>query len=359
MKIALAHDSITQLGGAERVLEALHELYPEAPVFTLVYDQRLKDHFEGWTIVSSPLQYIYNFVPKFHWLLPFIPAALKFFDFSGFDLVISSSSVFAKNITVQKGIKHIDYCHTPARFLWSESESYVRDEVPALLRPLVKLYLSWMKKWDFNHAQQVDYFIANSANVQERIKKYYQRDSLIIHPCIDNAKFYPSAPKENYYLVASRLQKHKRIDLAVSAFNELNLPLHIIGTGRDSQRLKSMAKENVVFLDRVEDQILCNEYSGAKGFIFPQEEDFGLTPLEANATGTAVIAYKKGGAMETVIENKTGIFFDSQSVESLKEAVNRFEKMDFQSEDLFEQADKFSKDKFKEKFEYFISQKVK
>ncbi|MDB4940102.1 MAG: glycosyltransferase family 4 protein [Candidatus Doudnabacteria bacterium] len=359
MKTALVHDSITQLGGAERVLEALHELYPEAPIFTLVYDQKLKEHFEGWTIVSSPLQYLYNIIPRFQWMLPFIPIALKFFDFSKFDLVISSSSVFAKNITVPKGVIHIDYCHSPARFLWSESESYVHDEVPWLLRPIVKVFLTWMRKWDYQKAQQVDFFIANSDNIQKKIKLYYKRESLVIHPCIDAEKFYPSMPKEDYFLIAARLQIHKRIDLAIEAFNQLGIALHVVGTGRDEQRLKNMANEKIVFLGRVEDPILCNEYSAAKGFIFPQDEDFGLTPLEANAAGTAVIAYKKGGALETVIENKTGIFFDKLEVESLKDAVRKFNTINFNSEDLFEQADKFSKDNFKAKFEYFVNEKIK
>ncbi|GAC1412449.1 MAG: glycosyltransferase family 4 protein [Candidatus Doudnabacteria bacterium] len=359
MKIALAHDSITQLGGAERVLQTLHELYPDAPVFTLVYDQKLKEHFEGWVIVSSPLQYIYNIIPKFQWMLPLIPLSLKFFDLKKFDLVISSSSVFAKNISVPKGVVHIDYCHTPARFLWSESESYVNEEVPFLLRPAVRLFLGWLRRWDYRGAQAVDFFIANSSNVQQRIKKYYSRDSIVINPCIDSSKFYPSSPKENYYLIASRLQIHKRIDLAIKVFNDLGFPLHIVGVGRDEQRLVQLSKENIVFLGRVEDSILCNEYSGAKGFIFPQEEDFGLTPLEANATGTAVIAFKKGGALETVIENKTGLFFEEQTVQSLKQAVLKFEAMHFQSEDLFEQAEQFDKEVFKNKMQYFINQKVK
>jgi glycosyltransferase involved in cell wall biosynthesis len=357
MKIALAHDSITQMGGAERVLEALHELYPDAPVFTLVYDQKLRDHFEGWTIVSSPLQYFYNFIPKFQWLLPLIPFALKFFDFSKFDLVISSSSVFAKNITIPKNVKHINYCHTPARFLWSGSEQYILEEVPAILRAPIRLYLDWMRTWDYQSAQRVDYFIANSVNVQERIKKYYNRDSFVIHPCIDTNKFYPSAQKENYYLVASRLQVHKKIDLAIKTFNSLGLPLHVVGTGRDVERLKALANDNVTFLGRVDDRVLCEEYSGAKGFVFPQEEDFGLTPLEANATGTAVIAYRKGGALETVVENKTGVFFDKLEVEDLKSAVKHFEEMQFNSEDLFEQAEKFSKESFKEKFGNFVNEK--
>lgn len=354
MKIALAHDSITQMGGAERVLQMLHEIYPEAPLFTLVYDKKLKENFEGWTIISSPLQYLYNLLPKFQWMLPFIPSAIRFLDFSGYDLVLSTSSAFIKNIRVPKNTVHICYCHTPARFLWSEQDSYVRQEVPAILRPLVKLYLKRMRAWDFKGAQRVTHFIANSNNVRDRIKQYYKRGSDVIYPAIDLDKFYPTVPKEDYYIVASRMQAHKRADLVIRAFNESGKKLHVIGSGRALAQLKAIASNNIVFLGRIPDHVLRDEMSAAKGFIFPQEEDFGLMPLEAMACGTAVIAYGKGGALETVTEPNTGIFFDEQSERALKEAVQKFETMHFQSEDLFEQAQKFSKEKFQEQIDSYI-----
>lgn len=355
MRIAIAHDSITQLGGAERVLQALHELYPEAPVFTLVYDQRLKDHFEGWTIVASPLQYLYNFIPKLQYLLPLIPLALKSFNLKDFDLIISSSSGFIKNITVPKGVIHISYCHTPTRFLWLEQKEYLKKEVPGFLRPATALYLKWLKAWDFKQAQKVDFFWANSENVKARIRKYYHRESEVLYPWVDLDKFYPNTPKEEYYLVAGRLQAHKRVDLVIEAFNKLGKELHVVGTGRDEEHLKNMAKENILFLGRVEDQQLCNEYSSAKAFIFPQEEDFGLMPLEANAAGTPVIAFGKGGALETVLAGKTGVFFKEQTLDSLIEAITGFESKTFSSEDLFEQAQRFSKIVFKERVKELLS----
>src|SRR6266481_6330338 len=165
MKIALAHDSLTQFGGAERVLQALQEIYPDAPVFTLVYDKKLQEHFEDWEIISSPLQHIYDLLPHFQFLLPFIPAALLFFDFSDFDVILSSGSVFIKGIRPPKSILHINYCHTPARFLWFETKQYVRDEVPLFLRPFIKIYLNWMRFWDFKSASRINHFIANSKNV--------------------------------------------------------------------------------------------------------------------------------------------------------------------------------------------------
>lgn len=354
MRIAIAHDSITQLGGAERVLEALHELYPEAPVFTLVYDKKLKDHFVGWTIVSSPLQYLYNFIPKLQYLLPLIPLALNSFNLKDFDLVISSSSSFIKNLKVPKGVKHISYCHTPTRFLWLEQREYLKKEVPGFLRPIIALYLKWLKSWDFKQAQKVDFFWANSENVSARIRKYYHRESEVLYPWVDLTKFYPSTPKEEYYLVAGRLQAHKRVDLVIEAFNKLGKELHVIGTGRDEEHLKSIAKENIFFLGRVGDQQLCNEYSSAKAFIFPQEEDFGLMPLEANAAGTPVIAFGKGGALETVLPDKTGVFFKEQTSDSIIQAITEFEKKTFSAEDLFEQAQRFSKVVFKERIKELL-----
>lgn len=354
MKVAIVHDSLTQFGGAERVLQALHEVYPQAPVFTLVYDKKLAHYFEGWTIISSPLQHLYRILPRLQFLLPFIPLALRFFDFSGYDLVLSSSSVFAKGIRVPKGILHINYCHTPARFLWLESETYLHEEVPFWANPFIRAYFKWMRLWDKRSADRVNFFIANSKNVQERIKKIYGRESEIIYPFVDTSFFYPSVPKENYFLVAGRLQAHKRADLVIEAFNDLKLPLHVAGTGRALDKLKILAHDNVVFLGRVEDEILRNEYSGAQAYIYPQEEDFGMMPLEANACGTPVIAYGRGGALETVIAGKTGIFFEQQNAESLKEALVQFKQAQFDSENLFEQAENFNKQKFKEKIQEFV-----
>ena len=356
MKIAIVHDSITQMGGAERVLSALHEIYPDAPVFTLVYDKRLASHFEGWKIVSSPLQYLYNIAPRLQFFLPLIPAALRFFDFSGFDAVISSSSAFAKGIRAPKKVLHINYCHTPARFLWIESESYLREEMPAFLRPLARIILAQMRKWDLQSAERINFFIANSKNVQDRIKKIYGRDSEIIYPFADTNFFYPTAPKENFYLLAGRLQAHKRADLVVRVFNRLKLPLHVVGAGRALPRLREIAGDNIIFLGRADDEILRREYSAAQALIFPQEEDFGIIPIEANACGTPVIAYGKGGALETVIENKTGVFFSKQTESSLEEALARFHKMRFSPEDLFAQAERFNKQTFKEKITSHIGQ---
>lgn len=361
MRVALVHDSLTQFGGAERVLQALHEIFPQAPVFTLVYDKKLKDRFGGWTIVTSPLQHLYNCFPRFQYLLPLIPLALRFFDFSKYDLVISSSSVFAKGIKVPKRVLHINYCHTPARFLWVDMAGYLDEELPWLFRPFRKfaeLYLNLLKIWDFKIARKVDCFIANSANTKERIKKFYGRDSAVIYPYIDCDFFHPSAPKSDYFLVGGRLQAHKRVDLVVKAFNETGDDLHVVGTGRAEPALKeASAASNISFYGKVDDAALRDQYSGAIAFIFPQEEDFGIMPLEAMACGTPVMAYARGGALETITE-KTGVFFEKQETESIKEAAARLKSKTFNAEDLFERAAHFSKERFKREIKVFVDSKL-
>ncbi len=353
MRVALAHDSLTQMGGAERVLKALHEMYPHAPVFTIVFDKRLHSEFEGWTVISSPLQYVYNLLPNFKAMLPLIPLALRFFNFKDYDLIISTSSAFIKNIHPPKGAIHVCYCHTPARFLWLETDSYLRDEAPAWLRPVLRIFLKWMRTWDYNGSKRVTSFLANSENVRERISKIYGRESLVIYPGVDTALFYPTAPKAGFYLLAARQQAHKRSDLVVQAFNSSGQELHIAGSGRAISKLQAAAKPNIKFLGRLSDSALVDEYSAAKGFIFPQEEDFGLAPLEAMSCGTPVVAYASGGALETVIPGKTGFLFDTQTAGALQQAIEQLEKFPVKSEDLFDQAERFSQDKFKAQIKEF------
>lgn len=354
MRVAIAHDSITQMGGAERVLKALHELYPDAPVFTLVYDKKLRQYFDDWAIVSSPLQYVYNFIPRFKLMLPLIPLAMRFFDFSGYDLVLSTSSAFIKNINPPKSVLHVCYCHTPARFLWLETDSYLRDEAPAWMRPLLRLFLGYMRKWDIKGSKRITAFIANSKNVSQRIKKVYGRDSKVIYPGVDTELFYPTAQKSDFFLLASRQQAHKRSDLVIKAFNENGMQLHVVGSGRAIDMLRAMANSNIKFLGRLSDHALVDEYSAAKAFIFPQEEDFGLAPLEAMACGTPVAAYARGGALETVMPGKTGALFGEQAPYAINAAIDELGRMNIRQEDLFEQAQNFSQEKFKSQIKEFV-----
>ena len=355
MKIALAHDSFTQLGGAERLVDAFHELYPEAPIFTLVLDKNLKEKYKSWDIRTSWLQVLYNFFPKLQYFLFLIPAAVSSLDFSGYDVVLSSSSVFIKNINVPKGTLHINYCHTPARFLWSEPD-YINDEVPWIIRPLVKLFLTWMRGWDYKGAQRVDYFIANSIEVQNRILSVYERTSIVIHPFVDTEFWHPTKQKSDYFLLAGRLQAHKKSELVMQIFNDLKIPLHVVGTGRQEGYLQSIAKENISFFGRITDEQLRDEYSAAKGIIYPQIEDFGLVPIEAAACGTGTLAYYKGGAVETVLPGETGELFDSYDKEKIKQDIVDWKPEKYQQNILRIQAEKFSKEKFKQAIVSFINE---
>jgi glycosyltransferase involved in cell wall biosynthesis len=352
-RIALAHDSFTQLGGAERVIEGLHELYPEAPVFTLVLDKKLHDKYRGWDIRASWLQVLYNFIPKLQYLLPLIPAAVSSLDFSGYDLVLSTSSGFIKNIRAPKNSAHIDYCHTPARFLWTDKD-YVHAEVPAFLRPLVNLFLKRMRRWDYQGAQRVDFFIANSAEVQKRVRDIYQRTSTIVHAFVDTSFWRPTKSKGDYFLIAGRLQAHKNNELVIRVFNEIKLPLHVVGVGRQEDYLKSMSKPNIFFLGQLSDEALRDEYSGASGFIYPQVEDFGLMPLEAAACGTPTLAYAKGGALETVVPGVTGELFYDYDQNIIKKQIFSWDYSKYRTGDLRAQAEKFSKEKFKDKITNII-----
>lgn len=345
MKIALVHDSFTQLGGAERVVDILHEMFPEAPVFCLVMDFRLKDKYKDWDIRTSPLQILYDALPRLQYLLPLIPWAVEQLDFTGFDLVISSSSGFVKNIRLPKNALHINYCHTPPRFLWTDKD-YVKQEVPFFLRPLAKWVLSKMKQWDLQGSNRVGFFIANSVEVQKRIKNIYGRESQVVYPSIDTNFWRPAAPKQGYFLIAGRLQAHKHNELILNIFNELGLPLKVIGTGRQENYLHSIAKKNIEFLGRVTDEELRAAYSGARAFIFPQIEDFGLMPLEAAACGTATLAYAQGGALETVVEGVTGEFFKSYDEQAIKRLILNWQDNRYQTYKLLEHAAKFSKQNF-------------
>ncbi len=353
LKIALAHDSFTQAGGAERVIKALHELFPQAPVFTLVFNRKLREKYHGWDIRTSWLQIFFNFIPKLQYLLPLIPAAVGSLDFSGYDVVISSSSGFIKNIRVPKSAVHINYCHTPARFLWSD-RTYVNQEAPALARPIVRALLKPIKAWDYKGAQRVNWFIANSREVQNRIQLYYNRASSVIYPFVDNGFWRPVKNKQNYFLLAGRLQAHKKNELIIKIFNQLGLPLHVAGTGRQEKYLKSIAKNNINFFGYLSDEQLRDEYSAALGFIFPQLEDFGLMPLEAAACGTATLAYGRGGALETVVPGVTGELFSDYDSGMLKKIILGWNPQKYAVDVLRAHAEKFSKDKFKYDITEFV-----
>lgn len=354
MRVALIYDRVNKWGGAERVLLALNQLFPQAPLYTAVYNQ------ETATWAKAFPQVIPSFLQKFpgartgHEFYPWLtPLAFESFDFSGFELVISVTSEAAKGIITKPGTFHLCYCLTPTRYLWSGYDIYFQN--PALkfvLAPLV----AYLRQWDRIAAWRTDAFLATSANVAKRIKNYYHRESIVIWPPVDTSFFVPGGRKKDYFLLVSRLVPYKRVDLAVEAFNSLGYPLKIVGSGRQFNKLKSAASSNIKFLGEVSDGELVRLYQGAKAVIFPQEEDFGLVPLEAQACGTPVIAFRGGGALETIVAGKTGEFFTPRTAQALTGVVFKFDPSSYQTRTIRENALKFDRSRFLQKFKLVVEQ---
>ena len=356
MKIALVHEYLNQFGGAERVLQVMCALFPDAPIYTLFYDPVATGGvFEGRETRTSFLQKA-PFIKKYHRFFPlFMPLAIERFDFSQFDVVLSISSSFAKGVITKPSTRHICYCLTPPRFLWDDSQKFMEEfNYPGFIKKTLPPLITYLRLWDREASYRVDEFWAISNFVKDRIKKYYLRDSEVIYSPVNVSKFYISDKTDDYFFMAGRLVSYKRFDLAIKVFNELGWSLKIAGIGSEMNRLKKMAGKNIEFLGLVPDDKLADLYSKARAFIFPQEEDFGLTPLEAMASGRPVIAYRGGGSVETVLEGETGIFFNEQTEEALMKAVKDFDSKDFQPIKCRAQAEKFSIEVFRER----ITQKL-
>lgn len=357
-RVALVHDHLAQDGGAERVLAVLQEIYPESPTFTLVHDpSRANPVFQQRDIRTSFLQRLPLAVKRYQWYLGWMPNAVERYDLNEFDLVISNSASFARGVLTLPRTLHIDYCHSPTRYLWSDTHRYV-DELPypGLLKKFIPFILTRIRQWDRLAADRVDVFFANSRNVQHRIRKYYRRESIVMHPPVDTSRFSIANTIGNYYLIGGRLVPYKRYDLAIRAFNRLGLPLKIFGTGPEADRLREMARPNIEFLGRVRHQELTTLYRESIAFLHPQEEDFGITAVEANASGRPVIAYAAGGALETVVPGKTGVFFEEQEWESLADTIIRFRPEEFHPEKIREHALTFNTARFKERFVAAVEQ---
>ena len=368
-KVAIVYDRVNKFGGAERVLTAIHEIFPDAPLFTSVCELENASWARIFPkIYTSFLQKVAMLKGQHEYLGIFMPSAFETFDFTNFDLVISVTSESAKGVITKPGTFHLCICLTPTRYLWSGYEEYLTYP-PSKLKaiPFYKYislpFLSYVRKWDLVAAQRPDLYVAISLEVKRRIKKYYNRDSEVIYPPVDVERF-AKTPKKgvgSYYLIVSRLVPYKKVDLAIRAFNELGLPLWIVGIGSEESRLKRLAKGNIKFLGFVSDSELPKIYSEAIAFVNPQEEDFGMTVVEAQATGVPVIAYKKGGVLDTVIDGKTGILFDSQTKESLIKAVGKINNLYHQSnmfKNCRKNSIKFSKERFKSKFEELVEKVV-
>jgi len=353
MRIALIASYLNQYGGAERVLEVVHELFPAAPVYTSAFwPPAFPSAYRTWDIRTSFL----NRVPVHNQrlFLPFYPAAFESFDLHGYDLILSITSAFAHGVRVPQGARHICYCLTPARFLWTYDDYIERERIGRLPRLILPLFIARLREWDRRVADRVTQFIAISQVVRERIAKFYQRDSTIIYPPVEVKRFSVSPQHDDYFLILSRLVPYKRIDLAVQAFNELGLPLIIAGDGRDRPRLQAMAKSNVRFLGRVTDAQAQELLARCRAFVFPGEEDFGITPLEANACGKPVIAFAAGGALDSVVEGVTGEFFREPNAHALAETIRRFDDRKFDAQVIRCHAEKFGVDVFKDKLRAVI-----
>ncbi len=358
MKIALIHDYLIQDGGAEKVLDVFQEIWPEAPTFTLFFDPKKLPTFAGRDIRTSFLQKMPLSKSKYQWYITLMPVATEHYDLSEFDVVLSSTSAFAKGVITRQDALHICYCHTPTRYLWSDTHSYVSElKIPKIIKTLLPPILSKLRIWDKQASDRVDAFIANSQTVNQRIQKYYRRQSDIIHPPIDTHRFNISNKEKTYFLTGGRLVAYKRFDLVVTAANKTGIKVKIFGTGPVEKELRKIAKSNIEFLGKISNSKQNEIYANAKAFIHPQEEDFGITPIESMAAGRPVIAYKKGGASETVIEGLSGEFFEEQSWEELADHMIRFDDSKYNPVLIKDYANKFSRERFKSEIKNFIDSK--
>ncbi|MCX6798166.1 MAG: glycosyltransferase [Candidatus Falkowbacteria bacterium] len=368
MPVALIHDHLAQDGGAEKVLKVFTEMFPAAPIYTLLYEANNATKYAR-KIETSIIQKLPGGVKHYQWYLLFMPLAVEFFDLRSYDLVISDTSSFAKGVITLPDTLHICYCHTPTRYLWSDTHQYINElKYNKWFKKLISLVLNRLRIWDYNAAQRVDLFIANSHTVQKRITKYYRRESVVIYPPVETDKFYISdlslrKPEEQYFLIGCRLAPYKRVDVVITAFKLLgnDYKLKVFGDGVDLKRLKKITGDakNIEFLGRVDEKQKVKLFSEALAFINPQEEDFGITPVESMAAGRPVIAYQKGGATETIIEGKTGLFFKEQTALAIKEVISDFKNHHWDSEAIKKHADQFSVENFKNQINKFIDDNKK
>lgn len=356
MKIALVHDYLVQYGGAERVLECFCELFPQAPIYTLVHNKEfMHGVFENKDVRTSFIQKI-PFAKDKHRLFPqLMPMAIEQFDLSKYDIVLSDSSSYAKGIITGPETLHICYMHTPMRYAWDDCQKYTSDfDFPNFIKKLVPFAMNYIRIWDRVSADRPDKIIANSNFVAKRIKKYYKRESVVIHPPVSVEKFNLAGKDEGYFLMVGRLVAYKRHDITIEAFNKLGLKLKIIGRGPELKRLKKMAKENIEFLGRVPDEELPEYYAKCRAFIFPQEEDFGIVAVEAMSSGKPVIAFKGGDILEHIEDGKSGIFFEHQTAEDIMQAVKKLDDLKYDPQYCREMAKKFDKSLFKAKIKAYI-----
>ncbi|MCF6276853.1 MAG: glycosyltransferase [Candidatus Magasanikbacteria bacterium] len=360
MKVALVHDYLSQDGGAEKVLKVFSEIWPEAPIFVLFHDREKLKQFNNSDIRESFLAKIPFIKSHYQWTLPFMPLATEHHNLKGFDIVLSSASAFSKGVITDPNTVHISYCHTPTRYLWTDTHEYISNlKYNKLIKLALPRLIHKMRIWDRTSADRVDKFIANSKIVQKRIKKYYNRNSEVVYPSINVNKFFISGEIGDYFVSGGRMVAYKRFDLIVHVFNRLGWPVKIFGDGPELEKLQKIAKSNIEFVGRISDDEKAKLLSRARAFVHPQVEDSGITPLESIASGRPVIAYAKGGVLETVQEGKTGTFFYEQTWESLMHKLLNFDDRVWNSIEIRKSVEEFSEEKFKERVVNLIENEYK
>lgn len=359
MNIALVHDWLNQLGGAEDVLEAIVALYPDAPLHTSLYwREKMPTHWQQWDIRTSFIDRLPYAHRKQQLYFPLYPSAFESFDMSGYDVVLSNKSGFCHGVITGPETLHICYCLTPTRYVWRYHQYAEREQLGRMTRAALVPFLNNLRQWDRLAADRVDHFIAISDEVRRRIAKYYRRDATIIYPPVDTERFEPASRLDDYYLFVGRLVPYRRLDLLVQAFNRMGRPLLIAGTGRDREKLEVMAGPTVKFLGYVPDTELPDLLARCQAFMWPGEEDFGISPLQASAAGRPVIAYGAGGALETIVPGVTGAFFAEQSVAAIIDAVESFDPSAVSPAAIRRHAEQYDISVFRHGLETFVAQKA-
>lgn len=359
MKIALVHDWMNQIGGAEDVLEALVEMYPDAPIYTSLYRRdRMPSHWQHWDIRTGFIDRLPWARKKQQLYFPLYPFAFEQFDFSEYDLVISNKSGFCHGIITGPETVHVCYCLTPTRYVWRYHQYAEQENLGRMTRALLPPFLTFLRQWDRLAADRVDHFIAISQEIRRRIGKVYRRDAAIIYPPVDTSRFTPSSRVEDFYLFVGRLVPYRRLDLLIEAFNRMQRPLLIAGTGRDRERLEAAAGPTVQFLGFVPDDDLPDLLARCRAFLFPGEEDFGIAPIQAMAAGRPVIAYAGGGALETVLPGQTGALFAEQSVAAIIDAVESFDTTAVNPVTIRHHAEQYDTAVFKQQLRKFVARKL-
>ena len=358
MKVAIVHDFLMQMGGAEKVVEVLHELYPDAPIFTSAFDAKAMPAAYGeWDIRTSFMQRLLLKNKLHRAALLLYPTAFESFDLSTYDLVISSSSAFAKGVITQPHTTHVCYTHSPMRYAWATTSYVEKERIASPLRSLLAPGLHYLRTWDAIAAMRVDRYVANSSSIARRIRKFYRREAEVVHPPVDTRRFQiaPESERGDYGILATRLVPYKRVDLAVEAFTRLGKPLKVVGSGRGLKELQEKAGPTIEFLGYVSDAELPGLIARAAMYLMPGEEDFGIAPVEANACGVPVVAYAAGGALDVQVDGQTGCLFREPTVDSLCEAIERAYSIEWDVDLIRRNAMRFDVEAFKEKMQLIVA----